>query len=225
MIMTYVLSNLHGNYKKFKELLDLIAFGDDDLMYVLGDIVDFGEEPMELIADLSVRLNVYCVAGEHDFLAVRMLSGFDKMLKSGATPDADYIAEMTAWVKDGGQTTLEGFRSLDEEQREGVLEYLEEMALFEEVELRGRKYLLLHAGIADYSEGEDLADYQPEDFFSAPLDREVALMEGVTVIVGHSPTASGRIEYGEGSVFVDCGLSEGGSLGCLCLENGREFYV
>lgn len=223
--MTYVVSNLHGNYKKFKALLEEISFGDDDILYILGDIVDYGDEGMELIADLSIRLNVYCIAGEHDFLAIRMLSGFDKMLKSGATPDAEYIAEMTEWVKDGGQPTLEGFRALDEEQREGVLEYLEELSLFEELEIKGKKYVLLHAGIADYTDGEDLAEYLPEDFFSEPLDREVALIEGATVIVGHAPTASGKIEYGEGSIFVDCGLAEGGRLGCLCLENGREFYV
>ena len=48
--------------------------------------------------------------------------------------------EMTQWVQDGGQITLEGFRALDEEQREGVLEYLEEMTLFEELEINGIGY-------------------------------------------------------------------------------------
>ena len=110
--MTYVVSNLHGDYDKFTELLRTISFRDDDLMYVLGDLVDFGEQSMELIADLSVRLNVYCIAGEHDFRAAKLLTGFDKMLKNGGAPDGDYIAEMTAWVQDGGQTTLEGFRAL-----------------------------------------------------------------------------------------------------------------
>lgn len=223
--MTYIVSDLHGNYQKFKALLDEICFGERDLMYILGDVVDYGDEAMELIADLSVRLNVYAIAGEHDFTAIRMLRGFDRMLKTGATPDAEYIAEMTAWVQDGGQSTLEGFRALDEEQREGVLEYLEDLSLFEEVEVNGKKYVLVHAGIADYTDGDDLEDFLPEDFFSAPLDREVALMEGATVAVGHAPTASGKIEYGEGSIFLDCGLCEGGRLGCLCLENGREFYV
>ena len=223
--MTYVLSDLHGNYKKFKALLEEISFRDEDVMYILGDLVDYGDEGMELIADLSLRLNVYGVAGEHDYLAARMLSGFDRMLKSGATPDPAYIAEMTAWVSDGGRTTLEGFRALTEEQREGVLEYLEELSLFEEIEIKGKRYVLLHAGVADYAEGDDLEDFLPEDFFSAPLDAEVALMEDSTVIVGHVPTADGRICYGEGSIFLDCGLAEGGRLGCLCIENGREYYV
>jgi serine/threonine protein phosphatase 1 len=223
--MTYVMSDLHGNYQKFKEILEQIRFGERDILYILGDIVDYGEESMELLADLSLRLNVYSIAGEHDFTAVRMLSGFDKMLKSGAQPDGEFIAEMTAWVQDGGQPTLDGFRALTEEQREGVLEYLEELSLFEEVEVNGETYVLVHAGIADYEEGCDLDDYSPEDFFSEPLDASYPLMEDCTVVVGHVPTKNSSILRGEGSIFLDCGAGEGGRLGCLCLETGKEYYA
>ena len=38
--MTYVVSDLHGSFEKFKKLLKEIRFCDDDVMYVLGDIVD-----------------------------------------------------------------------------------------------------------------------------------------------------------------------------------------
>lgn len=223
--MTYVIANIHGNYEKFKDILSQISFREEDIMYVLGDMVDYGEGSMDLIEDLSVRLNVYPIAGEHDFLAARMLKGFDRMLKSGASPDPEYISEMTQWVKEGGQATLEAFRTLDEEQREGVLDYLEEMTLFEEVEIKGKKYLLLHAGIADFDPDADLYDYLPEDFFSEPLDASYPLIEDTTVVVGHAPTASGKITYGEGSIFIDCGVAEGGKLACLCLENGKEYYA
>ena len=74
--MTYVVSDLHGNYDKFKQLIEKIGLKDTDILYVLGDIVDYGEQTMELIGDLSVRYNVYAIAGEHDFLALRMLAGF-----------------------------------------------------------------------------------------------------------------------------------------------------
>ena len=89
--MVYVVSNLHGNYTKFKQLLKTIAFKETDLMYVLGDIVDYGDESMELIGDLSVRYNVYPIVGEHDYIALKMLSGFNEMLKSGETPDKKFI--------------------------------------------------------------------------------------------------------------------------------------
>ncbi len=223
--MTYVISDIHGNYEKFQSILSQISFRDSDVMYILGDIVDYGERPMELLEDLSLRLNIYPIAGEHDYTAVRMLRGFSKMLESGAAPDPEFVTEMAEWVQDGGQSTLDGFRALGGDAREGVLEYLEELMLFDEVTVGDKKYVLVHAGIADYDPDGDLADFLPEDFFSEPLDAAYPLIDGATVVVGHVPTRSGKIERGEGSIFLDCGVCEGGKLGCLCLENGKEFYA
>ena len=223
--MTYVISDIHGNYQSFLKILEQISFNDRDVLYILGDLVDMGEESMDLIADISVRLNVFAIAGEHDFLAVRMLKGFSAMLESGASPDPTFIREMTEWVGNGGQATLDAFRALDKDGREGVLEYLEELTLFEEIEVKGQNYLLVHAGVANYRTDADLYAYEPQDFFSEPLDPTRPLMEDVTVIAGHVPTASGRIERGAGSILIDCGAVEGGKLGCLCLESGEEFYA
>lgn len=223
--MTYVVSDIHGEYEKFLSLLSLIDLKDDDILYIAGDLVDYGAGGMELVGDLSVRLNVYPIAGDHDYIAARMLHGFDKTLRAGSAPDPDYIAEMTAWVKDGGQPTLDAFRGLDRDEREGVLDYLGELPLFEEFTVGGTDYLMVHAGIAGYKNGTDPDDYQPEDFFSEVPDAEYPLVEGKTLIVGHVRTKSGKIERGEGSIFLDCGVAEGGRLGCLCLETGKEFYV
>ena len=127
--MTYVMSDIHGAYEQFLSLLSQINLGEDDILYIAGDLVDYGEKGMELVGDLSVRLNVYPVAGDHDYTAARMLHGFDKLLRAAeagenADPDPDYIAEMSAWVRDGGQPTLDGFRTLNSDEREGVLDYL-----------------------------------------------------------------------------------------------------
>ena len=64
--MTYVVSDIHGAYDRFLSLLSQIALKDDDILYIAGDLVDFGEGGMELVGDLSVRLNVYPIAGDHD---------------------------------------------------------------------------------------------------------------------------------------------------------------
>ena len=223
--MTYVMTNLHGELQKFQDMLSQIRFRDSDVLYILGDLVDFGEDSMELIADLSVRVNVYPIAGEHDFLAARMLTELDKMLKDGSTPAPDVLSEMAAWMQNGGEKTISAFRALDEEQREGVLDYLCDLSLFEEAEVRGKTYLMVHAGIADYTAGSDLDDYLPEDFFTETPDPDYPLVEGCTLIVGHAPTKSGKIERGEGTVYLHCGVEEGGRLACLRLEDQREFYV
>ncbi|MBQ7392474.1 MAG: hypothetical protein IJV73_07270 [Clostridia bacterium] len=217
--MTYVIADICGNYQKFKELMDNVLISDSDTLYILGNTVDFGDEPMELIEDISMRANVYAVAGARDYLAARMLYGFDKMLKGGTTPDANYISEMTAWVAEGGQTTLDGFRALDADAREGVLDYLSEMTLYEEANVKGKTYILMSRGIANYDADTDLEDYEPEDFFAD--DAEAPEIKDAIVVVGGDPTKSGKIERDGNIIRINCG----NKLACLCLENGKEFYV
>lgn len=222
--MTYVMANLHGDKRRYLAMLDQIGFCDDDILYVLGDTVDFGDEVAELLVDMSMRPNVYPIAGEHDLLALRMLNGFETMLRDGTAPSPDFAAEMTAWAADGGRSTLEGYRELDADMREGVLDYLSEFVLYEEVEAGGKEYLLVHAGIADFDAEKPLDAYEPDAFF-APVSGDKLLPDGRILVVGHAPTASGKIERNTGVIRIDCGAFEGGALACLCLESGEEYYV
>ena len=228
--MTYVVSNLHGCLEEYRTLLQTIGFRNDkDVLYVLGDIVDYGPESMELINDMSLRLNVYPIAGEHDYTAAKMLIGYEKMCKTGAH-DADFVDEMTAWIQDGGQPTMEAYRKLDKDAQEGIIDYLTDMPLYEEVTVGGREYLLLHQGIYDFTPNLELDELEPTDFFSESLDPTEKYFDEKTIIVGHTPTTednggAGRIFYGNGTIFIDCGLARGGRLGCLRLEDGKEFYV
>ncbi len=222
--MTYVTAGICGDWEKYSALLRCINLKETDILYVIGDVADYGEQGMEVLTDMSMRANVYPVAGAHDFLALRMLNGFDKMLKEGSMPDPDFAAEMTAWAADGGRPTLDGFRALDEDMREGVLDYLAEFTLFEEIEVKGKEYVLAYAGIADFDPDAELDDYQPEDFFT-PAAKGDRFFEDRTLIVGCVSTESGKIEREDGVIRLDCGAREGGKLSCLCLESGEEFYV
>ena len=228
--MTYVISDIHGNLDKFNEILKKIRFTDNDTMYILGDIVDMGENPMELLCDISMRYNVISIVGDHDLMALKLLRELDKILRGDASPDPEIMNELTVWIRKGGARTIEGFKALDDDMKEGVLEYLEELSLYEEVEVKGKKYLLLHAGIADFDPSTPLEDYMPEDFINESLDPSLPLFDDVTVIAGHTPTEklggeSGKIFYGDGSIFIDCGAGYGHSLACLRLEDGKEFYA
>lgn len=228
--MTYVVSDIHGCFDKFKKLLKEIQFHDDDVMYVLGDIVDHGEEPIELLCDLSMRYNVIPILGDRDYKAYRLLTELNKML-SGETPDPDALSEMAEWMQDGGQKTIEGFRALDEEMREGVLDYLAEMSLYEEADVKGKKFILVHSGIADFDPDTPLEDYMPEDFISEPIDPDRQYFSDATVVAGHVPTytvdgaENGKIYRGEYGILIDCGAAFGESLGALRLEDGKKFYI
>ena len=228
--MTYVVSDIHGCFDKFKKLLKEIQFRDEDVMYVLGDIVDHGDEPIELLCDLSMRYNIIPILGDRDYKAYRLLSELNKML-GGEAPDPDALAEMAEWMQDGGQKTIEGFRALDEEMREGVLDYLAEMSLYEEADVKGKKFILVHAGIADFDPDTPLEDYMPEDFISEPIDPDRQYFSDATVVAGHVPTytvdgaENGKIYRGEYGILIDCGAAFGESLGALRLEDGKKFYI
>ncbi len=228
--MTYVVSDIHGNFAKFKKLLKEIKFNDNDIMYVLGDIVDYGDEPIELLCDLSMRYNVIPILGDCDYKAYRLLTALSEML-AGNSPDAETLTEMAEWMQEGGVKTIEGFKALDEDMKEGVLEYLSDMSLYEEADVGGKHYILVHAGIADFDEDTPLEDYMPEDFINEAQDPDRQYFADATLISGHAPTytldggENGKIYKGEYGYIIDCGAAYGEPLGALRLEDGKKFYV
>ena len=56
---TYVISDIHGEYGKFMELLDIIHFSDEDILYVLGDVVDRGKNPVKTLLKMIRLMSLY----------------------------------------------------------------------------------------------------------------------------------------------------------------------
>jgi predicted phosphodiesterase len=72
--MTYVISDIHGYYEQYRMMLQKIRFNDNDVLYVLGDVVDWGANPVEVLRDMSKRPNVIPIMGNHEYYALEMLS-------------------------------------------------------------------------------------------------------------------------------------------------------
>lgn len=56
--MNYVISDIHGEYKKFIALLEKINFSEKDTLYVLGDVVDRSAEPIKVLQYMMIRQNI-----------------------------------------------------------------------------------------------------------------------------------------------------------------------
>lgn len=87
---TYVISDIHGCYEEYCELLKKISFSDQDELYVLGDAMDRGPEPIQVIRDLMRRPNVSYIMGNHD----RMFLTVIQVLVAEITKDG--IGSLTA---------------------------------------------------------------------------------------------------------------------------------
>lgn len=230
--MTYVVSNLYGRLDKYEKLIKKINLKESDTLYILGNIVDHGEQSIELVNELSAQYNVYSVLGEHDYKAYLLLSEFDRILKEGGAPSASFSRKMIAWAQDGGQVTLEAFKGADEDSKEGFLDYLSDLPVFEEVKLKsGKEFVLICRGIDNFNKDTDLYDYELEDFMNGFIDIEENYYGDKTLVVGyldyeHTPAGrTGKVTAKNHNIALACDMSENDDVVCVCLETNDEYYV
>jgi serine/threonine protein phosphatase 1 len=234
--MIYVASDLHGCLEDWLLLLDKIHFGETDTMFVLGDCVDFGPEPIGLLHDLMERPNVFPVLGNHELRfarCARRIPASATMETLPALLDDEGKVLLAEWLSDGGQTTLRQYLALNEEDRAAILDYIGEMTLYEEAEADGISFVLTHAGLDHFDPERELDDYEPADFLSASPAPGMEYFADRTVVVGHTPTfrleggKAGKILDDGAIIYIDCGAAhpqDGGTVGCLRLDDLAEFY-
>lgn len=231
--MKYVVSDIHGCYGQFLALLREINFRDSDTLFVLGDCVDRGPRPMELLLDLMCRPNVFPILGNHDLLALVLLRRLCADVTEENIPEVlspDTMAMLSDWLADGGETTYRGARRLSPEQRLAVVDYLEEFAAYEEVAAGGREYVLVHGGLEPFRPGAPLSSYSLDSLLFSRPDYGKPYFPDKFTVTGHTPTLSepgnrGSIIRRNNHIAIDCGCVFGGNLAAFCLDTGEEFYV
>ena len=156
---TYVISDIHGQYDMFMELLEKIPLKDSDTLYILGDVVDRGPHPIKTLQKLKEMPNVICMVGNHELMALRCL----KLLMTADAQsvfglDEEDRKDLWMWQYNGGLSTFEEFRELDAEEQQEIIEFMSDFLVYEEVSAGGRDYLLVHAGLGNYSPEKEIED-------------------------------------------------------------------
>ena len=234
--MIFVLSDIHGQYGKYRAMLQAIGLRPDDTLYVLGDVLDRGPEPVELLYDMMSRQNVVPILGNHEFMAAYCLGFLMQEITDEAIAglDGTRLAALSEWLDpaNGGRATLDAFRRLSPEDREDILDYLGEFSLYEEVSAGGKDYVLVHAGPGNFSPDRPLEDYAPDELILGRPDYDRAYFPGKYLVTGHMPTRNipgnpepDRIFKRNRHIAIDCGCAFGGPLGAICLDTGKEIYV
>lgn len=233
--MTYVISDIHGCYKEYTELLNLIGFHDDDELFILGDAMDRGPKPIQVIQDLMKRPNVTYILGNHDDMMLQALKKLTREVNEENLLELnnDVFISYYHWLQEGGKETSEQFLQLSHEERLDILDYLECASPYEMIEHDGKLYILVHAGIHDFDPAKEMAEYHPTDFLWERMDysRRYFPSERIFLITGHTPTVLIRedkhalVYKDNGHIAIDCGCVFGGNLAAYCIETGVSTYV
>ena len=233
--MIYVTSDLHGcPPEEFRALLGRAGVTDEDFVFILGDVIDRGEWGVELLVWLCQQPNMELILGNHEAMLLACGFLFEEVTEESlAALTGEKLAVLNDWLMNGGETTLEGLRRLkrkDPEMLEGVLEYLREAPLYEEVEAGGKRFVLVHAGLENFAPEKPLEDYLPEELLFGRPELATRYYPDAVVVFGHTPTHYWGAQYrgkalkGEGWVCIDTGAADGGSPMLLRLEDMQEFY-
>lgn len=232
--MIYVMSDIHGNSEKYREMLEKIKLKTDDALFVLGDVIDYGKDGIRILKDMMYRPNIYPVLGCHEYMAKKLLPKVqtaENAQECASLIDDSFKPMFAQWLQSGGYPTLEAFLALSDEDKESVLDYLDEFEPYEEIEAGGRDFVLVHAGIRNFSEEKELDEYDEADFVSEKADYTKVYYADRYLVTGHTPTGEipsakdGKAFSAKRHLAIDCGAAFGGKLCAVCLDNMKVYYV
>lgn len=230
----YVMADIHGQYDMFIELLEKIGLTDTDTLYVLGDILDRGPNPIKVMQKLMDMPNAVCIVGNHELMALECLQFLMKEITDSSIGKLDekMMSNIVTWQYNGSSTTLDEFRRLDTGSKWDIIDFIRDFSIYEEVSAGGRNYLLVHAGLGNYSPDKDVEDYSLYDLVWTRADYDRQYFDDIYVITGHTPTQTiegnpkpGFIYRRNNHIAIDCGACfPGGRLAAICLDTDKEYY-
>lgn len=239
--MTYVLSDIHGQKRRFDSIIKQINLQPDDTLYVLGDVIDRNPDGIKILRQLMGMPNAKMILGNHEHMML------DALYYSHDDDEFDwqYCQEqrIKLWYRNGGKITHDYLKRIRKPLRTEIFDYLDKRPLIEEVFLNGQRFILVHAApIEIFEQYQSFAKYETAKSFALWYrfnEFDTYPCEG-TVVFGHTKTYHFqksdplRIWHGPGIICIDCGssmpewndsLSEHhGRLACLRLDDMKEFY-
>lgn len=232
----YVMSDIHGHYREYQEMLELIQFGDDDRLFILGDVIDRGPDGGALLMDVLNDNRVTLLLGNHEFMMVQ--SRFDSYQRN-------------LWLRNGADPTIDQLTDLDQNINTlSEIIYENCPVYIPDLQIDNRSFHLAHAfPIRGYDRPVYMKDLEESLIEVAVWTRDLAEIDScqyhastlpldATFLFGHTPVINcdycrydenGRpmisICPGTGFFNIDCGCARDIRLGCLRLEDGREYYL
>ena len=128
----YFVGDLHGHFDLLQELLDEVAFGPEDRLFSVGDLVDRGPRSWDLLKWFGESPNCFAVLGNHDAL-----------LAIHTAPEAR-IEATRLWASMGSEWVF----TLDERENRFASSFVKQLPLGMSIQLSdGRQLGMIHADL------------------------------------------------------------------------------
>lgn len=235
--MTYVMSDIHGNMRRFRSVMAKINLQPEDTLYILGDVIDRYPDGIEILRELMAMPNVKMLLGNHEHM---MLDALGFPYEDGIETNRFLYSGIELWYDNGGRVTHEAYKRLDKSAQNEIVKYLKSLPVNLDVQVGDKKYRLVHASpVEGYTKGFDI--YYSAVHYAVWQRLRKREMNPIpeTLIFGHTATKyyqqsdPMKIYYGMNVIGIDCGSGypepeEGyrpqGRLACLRLDDMKEFY-
>lgn len=241
--MTYVLSDIHGQADAFFDILEQINFNDNDVLYILGDIVDRGPKIFEVFDYIEDKPNIHLLMGNHEKMMLDFLDsmGDDIGYENGKVYSRLVRSNYRLWIGNGGMITYDYLLAKDKKYQENFIKKIKKLPYYKIIDVNNQKYILCHARPVFY-QLDGVENPTIEDMLNAiSIAPEYEILwnrdltqyhtpDGYKVIHGHSPV---QYAFGEDDITkysydefinIDCGCAGKYRLACLRLEDMKEFY-
>ena len=108
------MSDIHGQYDRFQNLLHQLNLQKEDKLYILGDVVDRGPHPMKILQYMMKHQNIIPIIGNHEVMALPNLKllvpEISKDFLQGLSPEE--YQNFAQWTLTGGTTADHGIHRI-----------------------------------------------------------------------------------------------------------------
>ncbi len=232
----YVTSDLHGYpFEEFMKFLEDSGFGEDDFLYVLGDVVDRGEFGARYLLWLKDQKNAQLILGNHEYMMLNCEFILEHIKNDTLhLLRGEQLNTLQHWMMNGCTptvSTISRLYAVNPDTVTGIYDYLRSTPLYAEITVNDRKFLLVHGGLGSFSPEKKIDEYSAFDLvWSRPTILQ-RYYEDVTTIIGHTPTECFGNEYKhkilktETWIDMDTSAAYGGHPSLLRLDDMQEFYI
>lgn len=246
---TYCVSDIHGNLKELKALLEKIQFKYDgsDRLIIVGDMVDWGRQSIETLLfcmELDKEYEfVTVLMGNHDYMMLEyLLTGYTKEVTSELMH--------SNWGSNGGVKTFKQYIKLNGRTKKEIIDWLSKLKYaVEGLEVGDRKFYVTHSSPliktvigsrSYYKSHEERMIWERIEETDNPMKDKLGDNKSI-LVYGHTITNNydSIDENGKCKIFInlhnqkiciDCGGKVLGKkayarLACLRLDDLKEYYI